>query len=147
MRVSTGIVGLLLAAAPLIAQQPAPPAPEAPSTAVLRPASLGMVVAPSLAIELTDIEVGGHVIPLATEPQKFSGEAKKPGKKIIGGAALGAGIGAMVDGGEGAAWGAGIGAVAGVAKAANSPGNQVAVAPGTAIEFRLTRPLSMDVVA
>jgi hypothetical protein len=30
-------------------------------------------------------------------------------------------------------------AVADVAKAANSPGDQVAVAPGTAIEFRLVK--------
>jgi hypothetical protein len=101
---------------------------------------------PSLAIELTDIEVGGRVIPLSTEPQGFKGEAKKAGKKVLGGAALGAGIGAMVDGGEGAAWGAGIGAVAGAAKAKNSPGNQVAVAAGTAIEFRLAKPLSLDIV-
>ena len=101
---------------------------------------------PSLAIELTDIEVGGRVLPLATDPQTFTGAATKPGRKVLKGAALGAGIGAIVDGGEGAAWGAGIGAVVGTAAAAKSPGNQVAVAPGTAIEFRLARPLSVDVV-
>ena len=101
---------------------------------------------PSLTLELTDVEVGGRVVPLSTEPVSFSGEAKKAGKKILGGAALGAGIGGMIDGGEGAAWGAGIGAVAGAAKAANSPGNQVAVAPGTALEFRLVVPLSVDIV-
>jgi hypothetical protein len=101
---------------------------------------------PSLALELTDIEVGGRVIALATDPARFSGEAKKAGKKILGGAALGAGIGALVGGGEGAAWGAGIGAVSGTAAAASSPGNQVAVAPGTALEFRLARSLSVDIV-
>jgi hypothetical protein len=110
-------------------------------------AGTGTGGAPALTIELTDIEVGGRVVPLSTDPQAFTGEAKKAGKKVLGGAALGAGIGAMVDGGEGAAWGAGIGAAAGVAKAASSPGNQVAVAPGTAIEFRLVKPLSVDVVA
>ena len=102
---------------------------------------------PALTLELTDIEVGGRVLPLKTEPQKWIGEAKKPGKKILGGAALGAGIGAIVDGGEGAAWGAGIGAVTGTAAAASSPGNQVAVAAGTAVEFRLAQPLSVDIVA
>ena len=86
------------------------------------------------------------MVPLSTEPVSFSGEAKKAGKKILGGAALGAGIGGMIDGGEGAAWGAGIGAVAGIAAAKNSPGNQVAVSPGTALEFRLVQPVSVDIV-
>ena len=86
------------------------------------------------------------MVPLSTEPVSFSGEAKKAGKKVLGAAALGAGIGGMIDGGEGAAWGAGAGAVVGVAAAASSPGNQVAVAAGTAVEFRLAQPLSVDVV-
>jgi hypothetical protein len=106
----------------------------------------GMGGQPVLALELTDIEVGGRVIPLSTEAQTWSGEAKKPGKKIIGGAALGAGIGGIIDGGEGAGKGAAIGAVVGVASAATSSGNQVAVAAGTAVEFRLARPLSLDIV-
>src|SRR5262249_21089161 len=101
---------------------------------------------PSLTLELTDIEVGDRVVALATEPSSFTGEAKKAGRKIVGGAALGAGIGGIIDGGSGAAVGAGIGAVTGVAAAASSPGNQVAVAAGTALEFRLTRPLVVDVV-
>jgi hypothetical protein len=101
---------------------------------------------PALTLELTDIEVGGRVVALATEPVSFSGEAKKAGKKVVGGAALGAGIGGMIDGGEGAAWGAAAGAVVGVAAAKSSPGNQVAVAAGTAVEFRLARPLSVDIV-
>lgn len=107
----------------------------------------GMGATPSLAIELTDVEVGGRVVPLTTEPTKFSGEAKKAGRKIVGGAALGAGIGGIIDGGEGAGKGAAIGAVAGVAAAAKAPGNQVAVAAGTAVEFRLAKPLSVDIVA
>jgi hypothetical protein len=102
---------------------------------------------PELALELTDVEVGNRVVPLSTEPVSFSGEAKKAGRKVLGAAALGAGIGGMIDGGEGAAWGAGAGAVAGVAAAQSSPGNQVAVAAGTALEFRLARPLSVDVVS
>jgi outer membrane lipoprotein SlyB len=97
-------------------------------------------------LELTDVEVGGRVVSLSTEPVSFTGEAKKAGRKVLGGAALGAGIGGMIDGGEGAAWGAGVGAVAGAAAAKSSPGNQVSVAAGTALEFRLTRPLSIDVV-
>jgi len=101
---------------------------------------------PSLTLELTDVEVGGHVVPLSTAPVSFSGEAKKAGKKVLGGAALGAGIGGMIDGGEGAAWGAAAGAVVGIAAAKSSPGNQVAVAAGTALEFRLAKELSVDVI-
>jgi len=52
----------------------------------------------------------------------------------------------MIDGGSGAAVGAGIGAVTGVAAASASPGNQVAVAAGTALEFRLAKPLVVDIV-
>jgi hypothetical protein len=110
-------------------------------------AGTGTGGAPQLSLELTDVEVGGRVVPLSTEPLSFTGEAKKAGKKVLGGAALGAGIGGMIDGGEGAAWGAAAGAVVGVAAAKSSPGNQVAVAAGTAVEFRLAAPLSVDIVA
>jgi hypothetical protein len=109
-------------------------------------AGTGTGGAPQLSLELTDIEVGGRVVPLSTEPVSYTAEAKKAGKKVVGGAALGAGIGGMIDGGEGAAWGAATGAVVGVAAAKSSPGNQVAVAAGTAVEFRLARPLSVDIV-
>jgi hypothetical protein len=109
-------------------------------------AGTGAGGAPQLSVELTDIEVGGRVVPLSTAPVSFKGEGKKPAKKVLGGAALGAGIGAMIDGGEGAAWGAAAGAVVGRAAAKHSPGNQVAVAAGTAVEFRLAVPLSVDVV-
>jgi hypothetical protein len=109
-------------------------------------AGTGTGGAPQLTLELTDVEVGGRVVPLSTEPVSFTSEAKKAGKKVVGGAALGAGIGGMIDGGEGAAWGAAAGAVVGVAAAKSSPGNQVAVAAGTALEFRLARPLSVDIV-
>jgi hypothetical protein len=109
-------------------------------------AGTGTGGAPQLSLELTDVEVGGRVVPLSTEPVSYTAEAKKAGKKVVGGAALGAGIGGMIDGGEGAAWGAAAGAVVGVAAAKSSPGNQVAVAAGTAVEFRLARPLSVDIV-
>src|SRR5262249_57071772 len=65
----------------------------------------GMGGKPSLSLELTDIEVGGRVVALGTEPTSFSGEAKKAGRKIVGGAALGAGVGGIIDGGAGAAGG------------------------------------------
>ncbi len=107
-------------------------------------AGTGMGGAPSLALELTDIEVAGRVVPVVTTQASATGEAKKPGKKILGGAALGAGIGAAIDGGEGAAWGAGAGAVVGIAAAKKSPGNQVTFAAGSQVEFRTAQPLTVQ---
>lgn len=101
---------------------------------------------PLLVLELTDLEIDGRIVPIKTEGVRFTAEGKKAGKKVLGGAALGAGIGGMIDGGSGAAIGAGIGAVAGVAAASSAPGNQVAVATGTALEFRLAQPIEVKVV-
>jgi hypothetical protein len=109
-------------------------------------AGTGTGGAPQLSLELTDVEIGGRVVSISTAPLSYTAEAKKAGKKVLGGAALGAGIGGMIDGGEGAAWGAATGAVVGAAAAKSSPGNQVAVAAGTAVEFRLAQPLSVDIV-
>jgi hypothetical protein len=107
-------------------------------------AGTGTGGAPSLAIELTDIEVAGRVVRVVTTQATAKGEGKKPGKKVLGGAALGAGIGAAIDGGEGAAWGAGAGAVVGIAAAKKSPGNQVTFAAGSSIEFRTAQPLTVQ---
>ena len=101
---------------------------------------------PLLVLELTDLEINGRIVPIKTEPVRFTAEGKKAGKKVLGAAALGAGIGGMIDGGSGAAIGAGVGAVAGVAAASSAPGNQVAVATGTALEFRLAQPIKVDIV-
>ncbi len=108
-------------------------------------AGTGMGGKPALSIELTDIDVRGRIVPVDTEAVKFTAEASRPGRKVAGGAALGAGIGAIVDGGQGAAVGAAIGAGTGLVAAKASPGKQVAVAPGTTVEFRLKRSLQIDV--
>jgi hypothetical protein len=71
-----------------------------------------------LSVELTDIEVGGRAVSIKTQPLQVQGEASSGGKKLAGGAMLGASIGAIADGGEGAAIGAAVGAGAGGAAAA-----------------------------
>jgi hypothetical protein len=109
-------------------------------------AGTGLGTEPSLSLELTDIDVNGRILALETEPLQLSASGSRPGRKVVGGAALGAGIGAIVDGGQGAAVGAGVGAATGLAAAAASPGNQVAVAAGTALEFRLRAPLRVEVL-
>ena len=76
---------------------------------------------PSLGVALTDLEVGGRVLQIQTQPLVAKGEKGTGAKKMLGGAALGAGIGAIADGGQGAAIGAGVGlAAGGVATAASS---------------------------
>ncbi len=55
------------------------------------------------------------------------------------GAAGGAAIGAIVDGGDGAAKGAAIGATASLLK----KGQTITVPPGTLLEFTLTQPVTV----
>jgi hypothetical protein len=101
---------------------------------------------PSLSVALTDVKVGERVLPIKTQPVTVKGQAGKGGRKVVGGAALGAAIGAIADGGEGAAIGAAIGGGAGaVAAAAGSP--TAAVIPAQAAEsFTVAAPFQVDLV-
>jgi hypothetical protein len=101
---------------------------------------------PVLAMQLTDIETGGYVFAMETADVRLTAKGKNPTKKIAGGALLGAGIGAIVGGGEGAAIGAAAGAGGGLAVAAASDGNQVVAASGTTIEFQITKPLTLTIL-
>ncbi|MGH9323341.1 MAG: DUF6515 family protein [Vicinamibacteria bacterium] len=71
-----------------------------------------------LSVALTDLQVGGQVISIKTQPLQVQGQKSSGGKKLAGGAILGAAIGAIADGGEGAAIGAAVGAGAGGVAAA-----------------------------
>jgi hypothetical protein len=106
----------------------------------------GMGGAPVLALELTDIHIGTQVFALATGPVRLTAEGKKPTRKIVGGALLGAGIGGIIEGGDGAAVGAVVGGVAGTAAAAASGGHQVVAAAGSVLEFPLARALTVTVL-
>jgi hypothetical protein len=101
---------------------------------------------PSLSVALTDVKVGERVLPIKTQPVTVKGQAGKGGRKVVGGAALGATIGAIADGGEGAAIGAAVGGVAGgVAAAAGSP--KAAVIPAQAAEsFTVAAPFQVDLM-
>ena len=101
---------------------------------------------PVLALQLTDIETGGYVFAMETSDVRLTAKGKGPAKKIAGGALLGAGIGAIVGGGEGAAIGAAAGAGGGVALAAASDGNQVVAASGSTLEFQITKPLTLTIL-
>jgi hypothetical protein len=74
-----------------------------------------------LSVTLTNMQVGDSVLSVKTQPVSATGGTGTGTKKVIGGAALGAAIGAIAGGGEGAAIGAAAGAGAGgVATAASS---------------------------
>jgi phage-related tail protein len=93
----------------------------------------------SLDLRLTDLALGASLVPIMTGPYAQAG-AKSIGKTAKG-AAAGAAIGAIADGGDGAAKGAAIGAVASGLK----KGEAVKVAPGTMLEFQLQQPLTVSV--
>jgi len=91
--------------------------------------------APVLSVALTGVTSGGHMIPVTSQVIQAKGEAPKTGKKLLGGAAIGATIGGIADGGSGAAVGGIVGAMAGgVAAAATT--KQVTLAAGTTLEFK-----------
>ena len=93
----------------------------------------------SLDLRLTELAAGTSLVPIMTGPYAQAG-AKSIGKTAKG-AAAGAAIGAIADGGDGAAKGAAIGAVASGLK----KGQAVTVPPGTLLEFQLQQPVNVSV--
>jgi hypothetical protein len=92
-----------------------------------------------LDLRLTEVAIGPNLVPIVTSSYADAG-ARSVGKAARG-AAAGAAIGAIADGGEGAGKGAAIGAVAsGVKK-----GESVSVSPGALLEFKLQQPLAVNV--
>lgn len=92
-----------------------------------------------LDLRLTELALGNALVPIKTGPYAQAG-SRSVGKTAKG-AAAGAAIGAIADGGDGAATGAAIGAVAsGLRK-----GEAVKVPPGTMLEFTLQQPVQVNV--
>jgi hypothetical protein len=91
-----------------------------------------------LDLRLSELALGGSLVPIVTGPYAQAG-AKSVGKTARG-AAAGAAIGAIADGGDGAAKGAAIGAVASGVKR----GESVAIQPGTVLEFPLQQPVTVN---
>ena len=91
----------------------------------------------TLDLRLSEMAVGPNLVPLVTSGYTQAGD--KSIKKTAKGAAAGAAIGAIADGGDGAAKGAAIGAVASGLK----KGQGVAINPGTLLEFKLEQPLTV----
>jgi hypothetical protein len=99
-----------------------------------------------LQLELTDIVVHGTAYPLLTSDYQVKGSSsgKRSAKRLLGGAGLGAAIGAVAgNAGKGAAIGATVGAVGSVAQ----KGQSVNVPSETLLEFRLQQPASLPISA
>jgi hypothetical protein len=101
----------------------------------------------NLTLELTDIVIGGTAYPLMTTPYEVrsEGKGKKTGRRILGGAGLGALVGGIAGGGSGAAIGAVSGGALGTAVSAAKSGEQVQVPSESLLEFRLEQPVSLPV--
>ena len=98
-----------------------------------------------LVLRLTDIKAGGRVLPLSASQYAATGASasKDTGKKLAGGAGLGATIGAIADGGDGAWKGALVGAGVGAVASAATPGEQLTIASQTVIVFTLENALTV----
>ena len=100
---------------------------------------------PTLSVTLTDMQVGGRVQPIKTQPANASGGTASGAKKLVGGAAVGATIGAIAGGGEGAAIGAAVGTGVGGAAAAGSSVKPAVIAAQTPQAFTLAVPLQLEI--
>lgn len=98
-----------------------------------------------LAVELTNLSVGGKSYELRTDEWRKQGTArgKNTAAKVGGGAAVGAVIGAIAGGGKGAAIGSVIGAGAGTGVQAATKGQQIRLPSETVMNFTLQNPLTV----
>jgi hypothetical protein len=97
-----------------------------------------------LQLELTNIVINGAAQPISTSgfQQKGKSEGAQTAKKTLGGAGLGAAIGAIAgDAGKGAA----IGATAGLGMALVKKGEPIRVPSETLLEFSLKQPTMLPV--
>jgi hypothetical protein len=97
-----------------------------------------------LQLELTNIVINGAARPISTSgfQQKGKSEGAQTAKKTLGGAGLGAAIGAIAgDAGKGAA----IGATAGLGLALVKKGEPIRVPSETLLEFSLKQPTTLPV--
>jgi hypothetical protein len=99
-----------------------------------------------LSVTLTDMQVGGKVLSVRTQPVSATGGTGTGTKKVIGGAALGAAIGAIAGGGEGAAIGAAAGAGAGGIATAASSVKPAVIAAQSPQAFTLAAPLEVQIM-
>ncbi len=98
-----------------------------------------------LSLTLTSVTIDGkeHEIRTSSPTMSSKGKGKRTAVMVGGGAAGGAGIGAIAGGGKGAAIGALIGAAAGTGGAAFTGNRDITLPAETALTFKLTEPLEV----
>ena len=99
-----------------------------------------------MSIQLTGLNANGKAFAIETNALKFEAEGtgKKTRRRLLGGAAAGAAIGAIADGGSGAWKGAAIGAGVGGAAILLTKGNDVEFPAEQAFSFTLSRELKIS---
>jgi hypothetical protein len=100
-----------------------------------------------LRLALTEIEVNGQTLPLASGEYEVSGKSRgaSTAKRTVGGAAVGTIIGALAGGGKGAAIGAGTGGALGAGSEIITKGDQVKVPSETLLSFTLEQSVTVPV--
>ena len=99
-----------------------------------------------MSMRLTGINANGMALAIETNTLKFEAEGtgKKTGRRLAGGAGLGAAIGAIADGGSGAWKGAAIGAGIGGAAVLLTKGNDVEFGAEQLFSFTLSKELKIS---
>lgn len=99
----------------------------------------------ALSLTLTSITVHGkdHEIQTSAATMSSKGKGKRTAVMVGGGAAGGAGIGAIAGGGKGAAIGALIGAAAGTGGAGLTGNRDITLTAETPLDFRLLAPVTV----
>lgn len=99
----------------------------------------------TLAVELTNLSMGGRNYELHTEEWRREGAArgKNTAEKVGGGAAVGAILGGIIGGGKGAAIGAAAGAGAGGGVNAATKGQKIQLPTESALNFQLASPVTV----
>jgi hypothetical protein len=100
----------------------------------------------ALSVTLTDMQVGGQVLSIKTQPLSVKGGTGTGAKKMVGGGLLGAAIGAIAGGGQGAAIGAAVGAGAGGVAAAAGDVKAAVIPAQSPQAFTLAVPLQVEIM-
>lgn len=103
----------------------------------------------SLTLQLNTLRLGGQIFPLQSQPFTVTGhdKAAQSVNSALGGAAIGAVIGAIAGRGTGAAIGAGVGGVAGLGASAASGGGNAHIPAEALLHFQLTAPVDLLTVS
>lgn len=98
-----------------------------------------------LRVELYRMQLNGKSYPLVSNDYVLKGTArgKRSAVTVLGGAALGAAIGAIAGGGRGAAIGAGVGGGGGAVYQGTKHGKQLKIPPETLLNFELAQPVEV----